>query len=66
MTPPILSLRINMADPIVAMSDRERIEWLAALLATIKETGTITMMRQLINDPSWDDSASQSHLRKSK
>ena len=37
------------------LSDKERIEWVSALLETISEEGTIDAIRGIVNNPLWDD-----------
>jgi len=52
-----ISADIDLSDTIKMLNDRERIEWMTALLETIREEGTIDAARTLVNDPRWNDQA---------
>ena len=46
---------INLSDTISDLSDKDRIEWITALLDTIGEEGTIDVIRDLVARGEWDD-----------
>lgn len=50
-----ISVELDISDPIKMLSDKERIEWVSALLETISEEGTIDAIRGIVNNPLWDD-----------
>lgn len=46
---------IDLSDTIEMLNDGDRLEWMTALLETIKDEGTIDAARALVNDPRWND-----------
>ena len=46
---------VDLCNTITMLNDKDRIEWMAALLETIDEEGTIEAMRILVNDSRFDD-----------
>lgn len=46
---------INLSDTIRDLNDKDRIEWITALLETISEEGTIDSIRDLVAKDEWDD-----------
>jgi hypothetical protein len=50
-----VSAEINLGETIQMLNDRDRIEWMTALLETISEEGTIDVARDLVNNSQWND-----------
>jgi len=50
-----ISSELDLTDAIKMLNDRNRVEWITALLETIQEEGTIGTVRELVNDPKWND-----------
>lgn len=50
-----ISADIDLSDTIKMLNDRDRIEWMTALLETISEEGTIGVIRDLVGQTKWDD-----------
>ena len=50
-----ISVEVDLADAISLLHDRERVAWVTALLETISEEGTISILRDLVNNSQWDD-----------
>jgi hypothetical protein len=50
-----IAVEVELSDAIRMLNDRERISWATALLETIREEGTIGVMRDLVNNSQWDD-----------
>ena len=46
---------VDLCNTITMLNDKDRIEWMAALLETIDEEGTIEVIRVLVNDSKFDD-----------
>ncbi len=45
---------IQLSPTIKRLSNRERIEWITALLETVDEEGVIDEIRTLVNDRRWN------------
>lgn len=45
----------DLSPTIKRLNDKERIEWMTALLETISEEGTIDVARDLVNQHRWND-----------
>lgn len=50
-----ISAQISLSQTIESLSDRERVEWMTALLETISEDGTIAVLRDLVAQEQWND-----------
>lgn len=48
-------ITIDISDMIDHMNDRERIEWITELVASIDEKGTIEKVRKIVNDEGYSD-----------
>ena len=50
-----VSVQVDLSRTIQMLSDRERVQWVNALLETNSEEGTIASIRELVCQARWDD-----------
>ena len=50
-----VSAEIDITNTISMLPDRDRIEWITAILETIQEEGTIDTIRALVGEAKWND-----------
>jgi len=50
-----IGCEVDLSDAVEMLTDDTRVNWITALLETVKEEGTIDVIRELVNDPKWND-----------